>query len=110
MDKGAWWATVHGIAKSQTTEQLSTATQQPFKKMKENEALCRPYPDMTGILKKGKLDRGRQLQREAVRRQGRRRPCDWEMHLPAKDGKHAGRGQEGPSPGDFGDSVALFMP
>ena len=23
--------------------------------MKENEALCGPYPDMTGILKKGKI-------------------------------------------------------
>ena len=42
---------------SDTIEQLSTATQQPFRKMKENEALCGPYPDMTGILKKGKLDR-----------------------------------------------------
>ena len=40
---------------SDTTEQLSKATQQPFKKMKENEALCRPYPDVTGILKKGKF-------------------------------------------------------
>ena len=25
MDRGAWWATVHRVAKSQTTEQLSTA-------------------------------------------------------------------------------------
>ena len=23
MDRGAWWATVHGVTKSQTTEQLS---------------------------------------------------------------------------------------
>ena len=25
MDKGAWWAIVHGVAKSQTIEKLSTA-------------------------------------------------------------------------------------
>ena len=24
MHRGAWWATVHGVAKNQTTEQLST--------------------------------------------------------------------------------------
>ena len=27
MDRGAWWATVHGVAKQDTTEQLSTAQQ-----------------------------------------------------------------------------------
>ena len=25
VDRGAWWGTVHGVAKSDTTEQLSTA-------------------------------------------------------------------------------------
>ena len=25
MDRGAWWATVHGIAKSDTAEQINTA-------------------------------------------------------------------------------------
>ena len=26
MDRGAWWATVHGVAKSYTPERLSTST------------------------------------------------------------------------------------
>ena len=26
MDRGAWWATVHGVTKSDMTEQLSTQT------------------------------------------------------------------------------------
>ena len=29
MDRGAWWATIHGVTKSDTTEQLSTAHTQP---------------------------------------------------------------------------------
>ena len=30
MDKGAWWATVHRVAKSDTAEQLNTYTQDQY--------------------------------------------------------------------------------
>ena len=30
IDRGAWWATVHGIAESDTTDQLSTAMRKSF--------------------------------------------------------------------------------
>ena len=30
MDRGAWWATVHGVAESDTTEQLTLKDIQPW--------------------------------------------------------------------------------
>ena len=30
MDRGAWWATVHGVVESDMTERLSTAQHQPI--------------------------------------------------------------------------------
>ena len=67
MDRGAWWATVHGVAKSQT---LTEATQQ-------TQGLRQPRPCPPG--KRGRnawsaLGPGPGYPRQATEAVGRRRP------------------------------------
>ena len=100
MDRGAWWATVHGVAKSQTCLSTHTAHTQIHN------------PLSVSLQKEGNLD---------TNTQGEGRPCDDRGRLlsnvcasqvPRTAGKHQSlaRGKDGFCPRDSRGRVGLLTP